>query len=305
MMTFGTYAESWIASRVKLRIWNANTQQAYEYAVSKLVPIFGTVPLTSLTRPMVEAAYAKLLNDGLSPTTVRFLRGRAKAICATAIEDGLLTINPFKAPKCPKGKGAKVDTIQEAALKRFLHAMKGEGALGSALRFAALTGVRRGELVALKWDDIEWAKKRVHIKRNLVQNKITCQEMTPKSRASFRTISLPDDLFNELVEAHKTARCEYVFPAHGHEVDRRRSLNAFSQETKAVLRKHGLGSFSLHDLRHAHATMLLQHKHNPKAVSQRLGHSDVTITLRTYGHVFEKDDEDLAACMNTLTEEDA
>lgn len=302
MMTFHDYATGWLKSRLALAGWSSNTKQAHEYALTKLLPILGTVPMDKLSKNHIEAAYAKMLNDGLSPTTVRFIRGRAKAICDTAIEDELIQRNPFKTPKCPKGKGAKVDTIHEAALKVFLAAMKDEKVMGPPLRFAALTGVRRGELCALKWEDIDWQKRRVSIKRNLVQNRIECAEKLPKSKSSFRTISLPDDLFEELALAHtnRDTRSEYVFPAQG---GHRRQLDPFTQATKAILRKYGLGTFSLHDLRHAHASMLLRHKHNPKSVAQRMGHSDVGITLRVYGHVMDQDDDDLAACMNTLTEE--
>lgn len=288
-MTFDEYAREWLDTRAALETLGPSGVDAYDYTRKTLGPhLLG--PLSAVTRKQAEAALVALKKKGLSSTTVRYVHGRAKAIFAQALADGLTAANPFADAQKPRAKAHKTDTIHAPELKRFLAAMEGD-LYGTLIRFAIMTGARRGEIAGLRWEDLAHDTKIVRIQQSrTVTRSGGCRAKSPKTKASVRWITIPDALMEEVF---RLPRCgEYVFGD--------RHPNRLSTGVKERLRKHGLGNFTLHDLRHAHATLLLRAKENPKAVARRLGHADVGTTLRIYGHVMDEDDTGLSDTMGRL-----
>lgn len=291
MTTFDEFARGWIDTRQALETLGASGVDMYNYTRKSLAPLLAG-DLAVLTKRDAEAALVALKKRGLSSTTVRLIHGRAKALFADALADGVATCNPFAAAERPKANGPKTQTIHAPELRRFLDAVKHD-LYGSFIRFAVMTGCRRGEIAGLRWGDIDFAAGTVRIERSMSCTRSGgVRARRPKTRSSNRLIAIPAALVEELRNIPRDS--EYVFGG--------RHPNTLSNAIKAKLRQHGLGQFTLHDLRHAHATLLLRAKENPKAVARRLGHADVGTTLRIYGHVMDEDDAGLALAVGRFLE---
>jgi integrase len=283
MTTFDEYAQGWIETREALDTLGASGVDVYNYTRKTLAPLL-TGHISGVTKRDAEAALVALKRRGLSSTTVRLIHGRAKAIFASAMQDGVASANPFATAERPKAKAPKTQTIHAPELRAFLEAVRGD-LYGAVIRFAVLTGCRRGEIAGLKWGDIDYATRTIRIQQSrTVTRSGGCRVKSPKTKSSTRRIAIPQVLVDEIRS----------LPRDGQFVFGDRHPNRLTQGVKERLRQHGLGSFTLHDLRHAHATLLLRAKENPKAVARRLGHADVGTTLRIYGHVMDEDDAGLS-----------
>ncbi len=148
------------------------------------------------------------------------------------------------------------------------------------VRFLFMTGVRFGELLGLRWSDMDWASSRVIVRRQ--RSAMTGELTTPKTRAGTRWIDLPADLLVELKAHRLRTPGDFMFP-----VDAR---NWRSRVWHPALRRAGLRSIRIHDARHTHASMLIAAGADVVAVSRRLGHANPGITLGTYSHAFQRRD---------------
>jgi integrase len=279
----------WVQRKYALRQISGKTADNYNFALNAIYAV--GVPKTAHE---FEDAYIKLLSQGMRPGTVRNIHYWLRAVSRGI---GHPMPDEVKPPKAEEGKGT---TIHEPDLKRLMNALKSDKDIGCLMRFAIVTGLRRGELVALKWDDFDFVEGTVTVSRSLSRSRVAgSQERGPKTRAGRRTIKLPNCMVAECMSRY-THDNAYAFPNPD---GGRRNLNAVTNSVKSILRKHGLERFTLHDLRHAHATLLLRNKENPKAVARRLGHANVRVTLGTYGHVMDQDDTGLAAVADRLMDE--
>lgn len=297
-VTLREYAEQWIVRRAAKQEIGASTVDNYKFDIERGCWAFGDIRLKDVTRDKIEAAHVKLLTvpykrKALVVRTVRQIHDTFARIYDDAVLRGNAIVNPFRATKRPKKQTeVKADTIYQPALEKLLEALKDDKSIGPLMRFAIATGCRRGEICGLRWEDINWEQGAVRIVRVIAQTKtgkVLIKE--PKSLSSKRTIAVPKEVLEELRFLYQHRISDYVF---SNRQQTHRSPAGLSIAVGRLLGKFGLGQFSLHDLRHAHATLLLQKKHNPKAVSRRLGHSDIGITLRIYGHVMPQDDDSLA-----------
>ena len=145
---------------------------------------------------------------------------------------------------------------------------------------ATLTGMRRGELLALKWNDINWKTSQIHVRRSLVHGKLE----EPKSRAAIRSIIMPPTLVRTL-KKHQLS-CppgDLVFPnREGGIMD---GANMVRRHFQPALRLAGLRHVRFHDLRHSYASILIAQSENLKFIQSQLGHSSAQITLDRYGHL--------------------
>jgi integrase len=302
---FRDFAETWIRRKAGLREFTPASADVYRKHLRLVDAHLGDLRIASVSADDVERAYVALLTrrpEPYSPNTVRAIDGLLRRLFRDAIELSAVRHNPMmrvRAPKKAPGKTATIFAPRLMSLIAELDSMTNTG-LGFVVRFAIASGCRRGEICGLKWSDVDWEAGTVNIRRSVGWNPDTrlYEERAPKTHAGNRTIALPEKLMAEFRERRETAMSDYVFE------DRegtRRSPSALSIQISKLLTKHDLGDFTLHDLRHAHATVLLnQGRMSPKAVSNRLGHSDVTTTLRTYAHVMPADDRALAAEVGKL-----
>jgi len=287
----GTYLAQWLEGRTKIR---ANTRRDYRVSITKhIAPRLGEVPLQGLTRVRVKALYQQLAQAGLAQKTVHNIHICLRKALNDAVEDGLIRRNPAERIDTKPKDRPEMVTWSADELASFLSsaAQDQEYAL---YHVAAATGMRRGELLGLRWRDLDLDAGRVNV-RQQYQGRVLgfCP---PKSRKGVRTIEVDEDTMKVLRE-HREAQgflrgrfgdgyateLDLVFcRADGTAHDLKAVDDRFGRRVRQL---RGLPTVTLHGLRHTHATLLLEEGVDVKTVSERLGHDSVQTTLELYGHV--------------------
>ena len=299
--SLGLYLQFWLrAQQAQLR---ASTLQSYESAVElHIAPRIGDVRLQAVTASTLDVLYADLLQDGrrdgrggLSPHTVRNIHAVLRKALSDAARKGSILRNPAEAADPPKLGRSQVamETWTPEQLRSFLNHTIGDR-LYAAWVVAATTGMRRGEVLGLRWQDIDLEGMRLSVRQTLLSVEYDLVFSTPKTRKGTRSIALDTTTVSAL-RAHKARQAEERLawgPGWGdsglaftRENGSPIHPDLFSKRFGHQVKAAALPDIRLHDLRHTHATLALQAGIHPKVVSERLGHANVAITLDTYTHV--------------------
>lgn len=269
----------------------------YEQMIDRYVlPHIGRVPMRSLTITHLEDLYAHLRRSGrhdggpLAPKTVLNVHQILRTALGDAERSGLVQRNVARLmdPPC-HGAAPEQRCWNEHQLRQFLHVAMTHR-LGPAIWLAAMTGMRRGEVLGLRWTDIDLETATLSIRRSVSCTGYQVHTTPTKTRTSRRAIDLDQrtmDVLREwrhqqLSELAAVAADGTVFtrtdgePVHPH---------ALSQTVSRLQRSAGVPTIRLHDLRHTHATLMLKHGIPLKVVSERLGHSTPAFTMAVYQHV--------------------
>jgi integrase len=284
-----------------------------------VVPRIGGVPLQRLGRTHLASLYADLLEDGrvrgpggLSPTSVRYVHVVLKRCLRDAVRGGLVARNPAELIDAPKGgakrSGFRVWDAEQAA--RFLRHVR-DDRLAGLWTLAVGTGMRRGELLGLRWSDVDLEAGRLSVLQSLVvRGRYADVDLEdPKRGASIRTIRLDEDVVAAL-RRHRIRQAEERLawgPAwvdtglvFGREDGTRLHPSSVSKRFLRLSADGEVPRIRFHDLRHTHATLLLLGGVPAKVVSERLGHANIAITLDTYSHVLPRMDEAAAATFGAM-----
>ncbi len=301
-VTLGEWLGTWLETykRGKLR---PTTLANYSTAIRAYVlPALGSVPLRQLTPAALQGLYNALSARGLSARTVRLVHVVLNASLKQAVKNGLLVRNPAEATEPPKVKRAGVRALSREEVEAFLKAAK-EDRLYAAFALALKTGLRRGEILGLKWEDVDFEKGTLKVSRALVEakdpetGKTRLYFQEPKTEKSKRVIPLTRDLV-ALLKAHKARQNEerlYFGGAYedgglvfctelGKPIWPRNLLRTFHR----LLKKAGLEHHRLHALRHTFATLLLASGEELKNVQELLGHEKISTTADVYAEVLEE-----------------
>jgi integrase len=259
-----------------------------------LVPRLGTVRLNELSGTLINRIYSELLSSGrtgnsecLSPTTVRRIHATLHRALRDAVRWGLLSDNP--ADRCDPPRARSDDVVEMRTwdvtqLRRFLETVR-DDALYPVWHVLAMTGMRRGECLGMRWSDIELAEGRIAVRKCLVAVGSEVRLSQPKTARARRVIAL-DPSTIDVLATHAASRdpqdtAGLVFTsAEGGFLNPNRVSKRFAR----LVAVSGLPRIRLHDLRHTHATIALRAGVHPKIVSERLGHSTVSLTLDVYSH---------------------
>lgn len=292
------YLREWLG--LKQQNVRATTLLRYEQLVRvHIVPALGRVRLQRLTAMQVERWCSDLVKGGVHPTTAK----RAMDVLRNALNDavryGLLERNPAQFAKAPAQRKLerewKIEHVQ-----RIINATWGERVY-PLLVVAFFTGLRQGELLGLKWEDIDWRNGLLHVRRQSVAERGQVVLREPKSASGVRVVSLPDEALRALqmqqiqVEAWRR-RNDWqehglVFPSQRGTVW---DANNVRKHFARVRERAGVPkTFTFHDIRHVHASVLIARGAPVKAVADRLGHADPQVTLRTYAHTLPEIHEEL------------
>ena len=277
------------------------------------MPALGDHVLSKLRPLHIQEFYADALakgrkdgNGGLSPQTVlHFHRILHKAL-AQSVRWQLLARNPAMAVEPPRPQREQMRALDDRETATLLKSV--EGMLFYLPVVLAVTGgLRRGEILALRWQDADLGTGRAIISRSLEQTKEGLRVKGPKTERGRRTVVLPGFTVDALRshKAQQATRRLAMGPAYSdHDLICAREdgtpwpPDAFSTAFAAFVRGSELAHFRFHDLRHTHATHLLRQGVHPKIVSERLGHSNISITLDTYSHVLPGMQEDAIAAFD-------
>ncbi len=313
--TVGEYLTAWLAAAQGIR---PSTITTYGVAIRRhIIPRIGAVPLQQLTRVRVKALYRELSvgarvhgRGELSEKTIHNVHVALRRALADAVEDGLLRNNPAdRAHAMPKDRPEMaIWTVEE--LRRFLDASAGHP-MAALWRLAANTGMRRGEVLGLRWKDVDLDGRRLSVRQQLVRAGERVAFGAPKTKAGRRVIALDAGTVAALRERRAAWSADKLhfgkaFKDHdlvfcrpdGHPHDPDVVTHQFDRATVRA----GVPRIRLHDLRHTHASLLLQARVHPKVVQERLGHSSITITLDTYSHLIPDMQDEAAAKIGAVVD---
>ena len=275
-MTFSELFERW--KKVASLSLKATTYGHYVNALeSYVVPVFGKCQIARIERYEIESFFATQATR-YSRSTIRSMRISFGLLLAYAVRNGWLKENLSKGVKLPRAENCAGRRVHRRVLspsQTTSIAEKLSEPYATLVLFLAVTGLRIGEAIAIKWSDFEGDV--LHVQRRMYDGKVD----TTKSRDSKRRIPIPPALLERLKALGNTG--EWIFHARGGVP--LNPGNALKRYIRPVAKELNIDLSGWHDFRHTVATSMLRAGHDVKVVSELLGHSDVSITLRTYDHV--------------------
>ena len=284
-VTFGEYLAEWLTA-AKAR-YAATTWHRYKSMVDiHLMPSLGHIPLQRLTVAQLNRAYADWQQkDGLSGQTVLHHHRLIYRVLAVAMREGRLRQNVAALTERPKAQRRERRHFSQNEIERIMKVAAGS-AFRPLIALALATGARRGELLALRWSDVDLERASIAIRRSMEQTTDGVREKPPKNGKQ-RVVDLPASAI-EVLKRHRLRQATqaglgpgYVFPAaEGGAWTPHKVTDGFRE----ILRKAKIDSGSFHSLRHTAATQMLELEVPPKVVQERLGHSTIAITMDLYSH---------------------
>ena len=310
--TLAQFLERWL-EHIKTQVTPKSYERYAGLVRQNIVPLLGAIVLTKLKPAQISTAYAVALaggrkdskEGGLSPRSVGHMHRVLKQALGQAVKWQDLTRNPADAVEPPMVEWKPMKTYDLPQTAELIEAVRGTPIEMPTL-LAVLCGLRRGEICALRWRNVDLVTGQISVVESLEQTKAGLRFKSPKSGKG-RTVALSATMSDEL-RTHRILRAEDMLKL-GQALSDEDHVIAhvdgsivqpiyISQHWARTIRKTGLAHLRFHDLRHAHATHLLANGVHPKVASERLGHSRVGITLDLYSHVMPGMQEDAAATVD-------
>lgn len=264
-------AELWL----KHRALKPLTLKAYRQDLAKhILPTLGKLELRAITALTLKEWQNHLLAQGLSAKRVNNIRSILAGILSEAVALELLERNPLEVVAKPKGQKAEIKPLSLSEIERLL--MVCGGRFKNVLKVAFFTGMRPGELIGLKWSDIDLEKGEIHVQRAIRHGLIG----TPKTEHSKRTIPIFRPVREALEALEKEQVSEWVFT--NYEGKRLNEPKALAKRWKEALRRAGLEDRVFYQTRHSFATMMIERGENLLAVSKVMGHASPKVTFERY-----------------------
>lgn len=310
--TLADYLDRWL-KHIKSQV-SPKTHERYAQIVkNQIKPTIGAIILTKLKPAPIAAAYAAALaggrldkkEGGLSPRTVGHMHRVLKEALGQAVRWELIHRNPCDAVDPPKVEWKPMTTYDLPQTAEMLEVLRDHPIYIPAL-LAALCGLRRGEICALRWKSVDLDSGQLSVVESLEQTKDGLRFKSPKTGKG-RTVAMSATVIEEL-RAYRLQRVQELFKLGAKLSDDDTILCHLdgslttpiwiSQNWSKAITGTSLPRLRFHDLRHAHATHLLANGINPKIASERLGHSKVGTTLDLYQHVMPGMQEEAAAAVD-------
>lgn len=289
-----TYLTHWLEEVHKPTLRVSSYVKYRKLINTYILPTLGRVQLQKLTPQQVQALYKKKSEEGLSPKTINSIHGVLHKALDNAVRWNLVSRNVCDLVSPPRIVKPEIQPLTMEQAHKLLEAARGHR-LEAVLTVALTTGMRRGELLALRWSDIDFEGQSLQVRRTVdFIARYGYIETEPKTAKGRRKITLPPFVINELKQ-HRVQQLELRLKAgaawqeldlvfcglHGNYLNPRYILKMFAR----VLKEAGLPHLRFHDLRHSAATILLSMGVHPKVVQEILGHSTISMTMDTYSHV--------------------
>jgi integrase len=288
-ITFSSYFDQW----AKRQVWVSGTDRAVRLAVDSVT--FGDVPLGSLRRSHVES-WVKAMQTkdrgegrqaGLSPGTVRTRFNNVRSVLRAAVRDRLIAGDPSYGVTLPRVRRADVAMVLPT-IEQVRALLADESDFRAFVAVCAFAGLRLGEAAALKVGDVDFLRRTLAVSRQVQRANGGTVEIRPPKYGSERTVYLADELVRILsrhVELYRPGDdpSRWIFPGEGGNPWHQNTVGHHWRQTKKAA---GVDGVKLHDLRHFFASGLIAEGCDVVTVQRALGHSNATVTLRTYAHLW-------------------
>ncbi|MFB6354922.1 MAG: tyrosine-type recombinase/integrase [bacterium] len=291
-MTCSEWFETWL-NRHKQGI-KESTAEKHRYNLQRINERIGDIPLKNLTPYHIQNMYEDLLDDGLSENTVHSTGTTLELAMKQACKEKLLKDNPCDETQKPSRKKKEVRFLTRDEVNRLLEEVKGEWPYECFYSLAIGTGMRRGELLGLRWGDIDQENMKLRVVRQIKKvNGWNFEFDELKTKWSRRTIRINSDTM-QVLKRHRKKQLELKLQSQKWDHDdlvftdrdgKHLKPSYWKKHLKRSLDKAGCKEVTLHELRHTCATLLLDSGRHPKVVKEVLGHRDIKTTLDTYSHV--------------------
>ncbi len=292
--TLKEYLERWLNDSVKGSVRPVTFESYARLNRRHTIPVLGRVKLKALTPAHLQGFYRAKLDEGLSPRTVQYLHTLLHKALKQALRWGLVPKNVAEAVDPPRAQKKEIKPLSISEARSLLEAAR-EDRLEALYVVAISTGLRQGELLGLKWGDIDFEAGTLSVSRTLHRTKNGPLFTSPKTAKSRRKIRLTPTALEALMR-HRKKQLEESEKLGGLRQDHGlvfSSLtgtplnrhNLITRSFKPLLERARLPHIRFHDLRHTCATILFSQNTHPKVVQELLGHSTIAITLDTYSHV--------------------
>lgn len=298
--TVEQFLTDWLEQTHKRSV-RPRTYERYKEAIHlHIIPMLGHHQLQKLTAQQVQAFYAKKQDEGLAPATVIYYHSVLHNALKTAVKWGLVSRNVCDLVSPPRKERYEIQPLTVEQVQQLIKALRGHK-WEALFTLALATGLRRGEVLGLKWQDINFATETLQVRRILTrvptdtpEREHVYIEAEPKTRKSSRNVIVAPFAL-EALKQHRIHQREtklkagaawqehdYVFCTL---LGRYLNPNHVVEEFKKVLKQAGLPNIRFHDLRHSAATLLLSLGIHPKVVQELLGHTQISMTMDIYSHV--------------------
>jgi len=288
--TFEKVAEDWLKYK-KPNIRQSTYEQYRGHVDNHLTPYFGVTKINRINFNSIEKFISYATDQGVIPPTLKKLLITLGSIFKYVVRKRLCEYNPVREIEKPKvSKKKKVDFLKPKELRALMDNARDQKQK-TLLTLDIMSGMRQGELLGLKWTDIDWFNCQAHVRRTFNHGRF----YEPKTEASRRAIDLGPTVMSELKKwqiACPPTELNLVFSNEaGKPID---ANNLVKREFEPALRRAGLRKVRFHDLRHTFASLLIDRGEHPKYIQAQMGHSSISVTMDTYGHLMKPVNQDAA-----------
>jgi integrase len=302
-VTFGIYLDQWLDGRQNI---TEETKKTYRsYCRTHIDQSIGSLPLEKLNPIAIQSFMNELREKGLADNTLRRIFSMVHASLNAAERMGLVQRNPANKIEKPKAKKKQLTVWEPEVVSDFLEKSKHHTRYWICIYLAVMTGMRQGEILGLRWSDIDFDRGTISIQQTLSHDGKKIKD-GGKTSGSVRAIAISPETIR-ILKDHRTSitqellqdgiRSDLVICTQkGNPVNPRMLYKAWTRLMSTLK----VPEITFHDLRHTHASLLLKQGVHPKVVSERLGHSSITLTLDTYSHLLPNLQEQAAKGLDDL-----
>lgn len=300
-LTLEEWMERWERNYLPLSVRERTAQSYHRSIENHILPYLGEMPLSAITSADIQRLYNRL-RETLSGTSVRSVHNILHQSLDAAVSERLIPKNPVDKVDTPKRENAPKQILNDEQLRTLMEEIKKDKIWHDFFYTEMTTGLRRGEICALKWSDFDTKTGKLSVLRTVRKERRGYVFSDTKTHAGKRTILLPKSTADLLRERKKNAIGDWIFP-NPVMPENPVSPNAAYNRLKEILREAGLPSIRFHDCRHTFSSHAIASGVDAKTLAGILGHTNASFTLDTYTHVTEDMKKTAAGIVGGFMEE--